>query len=239
MTERNEYDDAFEEAEQLYDEEFGHKIAEADYSDDALLDLTPEGGPDKEAMQEFAAAARSAANAEEAKVAFLKLGGKVSLALLKAAKKVILPLMLLFLASDSFAAEAQEFKLDLMPFLSKTSACSVVTQHKEVLLGACYAPIEWKWGSLNIGGIWDTRWSGGNQEINTKKRFAGYVGAIGIRGGKAFAWLWNKWKLDDRGVKVNFTVPSVEFGPMGGYIQQAGWIYGGFLAGKLPFGGVK
>lgn len=100
------YSGAFEEAEKEFDEEFAGKLVESDFSEEALTDLTPEGGPDKEAMAQFIKKAKAASDAKAAKEAWLELGGKVSVVLLKAARKAITSgLMLILLFVGQAAAQ--------------------------------------------------------------------------------------------------------------------------------------
>lgn len=139
------YSDAFDEAEKEFDEEFGGKLVKSDFSDKALEDLCPEGGPDREAMLKFIAEARAAVDAEKAKEAWLKLGGKVGGVLLKAAKKAITGgVMLAFLAMSSWAGVVSlNDPLDwLKEHANKSRAGGAVNFRAEVG-GAAYLPLAW------------------------------------------------------------------------------------------------
>jgi len=143
-------------------------------------------------------------------------------------KKLLLAV--LFLPSLVGAAEK---KLDIGPLLKHFSVCSAITQKGDILAGGCYAPISWRWGSANVGLIWDT--NDGGDEIRSSRGVAGAVFAFGIRADKAWAWAWEGLDVEKRGVKVHFIVPKIEAGPMGGYHNRLGWITGGFLNAKWPF----
>lgn len=136
---------------------------------------------------------------------------------------------LLFLSGSAHASD----KLDITPFLTRLGVCSVVTNRGDVLAGGCYTPISWSWGSGNIGVTWDTNDDGAGQT----RGVGGAVASLGIRADKAFGWAWDRSGLEKKGVQVHFVVPKIEVGPMGGYVQRLGWVYGAFLNGKWPLGG--
>ncbi|MFH1742794.1 MAG: hypothetical protein ABIH23_27635 [bacterium] len=163
------YSGAFDEAEAEFDEEFAGKLVKSDFSDKALADLTPEGGPDKEAMEKFIAEVKAAANAEAAKDAWLNLSGKVGSVLLKAAKKVITSgLAILFLVIG-----AQAGILDLDPFLdgvgkaSKRTRAGLAVNLKGTTKGVGYIPLAWD----DKRGYWDI-----GLGINAKKFNNGSIG---------------------------------------------------------------
>lgn len=142
--------------------------------------------------------------------------------------------ILLMLAAVLWAApvRAQVAKLDLTPLLKDLGVCSVVTQHGDVLAGGCYTAASWAWGSGQAGVLWDTN------EENDNKGVGGAFVAMGIRADKAFGWAWNRTGLAGK-VALHFVVPAIELGPMGGYGHRFGWVCGGFVNGKWPFGGAS
>ncbi len=143
-------------------------------------------------------------------------------------KKIIIA-VLLVAAPPLYASELP--KLDISPLLERLNVCSVITNHQDILAGGCFKAAEWSWGSANVGVTWDT-----NDKGATSRGVGGFVAAFGVRSDKAFGWAWRKSALEKRGVKLNFVVPKFEAGPMGGYNNRLGWIWGGFLNGKIPFG---
>ena len=130
------------------------------------------------------------------------------------------------------SAQAQDSgKLNITPFLERLNICSVITHKQDILAGGCFSAASWAWGSANVGVTWDT-----NDKGEGQKGVGGVIMAVGIRADKAFGFLWRKSGLEKRGVVLHFVVPQFEVGPMGGYNNQLGWIYGGFLNVKIPFG---
>ena len=103
-----QFSDAFKEAGEDFDAEFADKLVKSDFSSEALLKMTPDGGPNRDAMLEFIKEAKKAASAEEAKAAFLNLSGKVGTLLAKGAIKAIKGglgalLAILFIAAPAHA----------------------------------------------------------------------------------------------------------------------------------------
>lgn len=128
-----------------------------------------------------------------------------------------------------WSAPAEAAKLDIMPLVENLSVCTIYTDSGDLKLGGCYAPVTWGWGGLNGGVVWDTN--------GADKSIGGGFAAVSFRADLAWSWAWERMDLAKRGFKIHFAVPSVEIGPMGGYMQHEGWVYGGFLSGKWPFGG--
>lgn len=143
--------------------------------------------------------------------------------------------MIAVLLSVSMPVQAGEGKLDIGPVLQAArehlSSCSAVTHKGALLTGGCYAPVTWRWGSLNGGLLWQLNSNSGQD----KRGIGGGLAAFSVRADKAWDWAWNKSDLGSKGVEIHFVVPRMEFGPTGGWHQATGWFYGGFLNIGWPF----
>ena len=84
----NKYDDVFDEAEKISDEEMGGKLKDMKFDEQALLDLAVEPG-DKEKIEKLISEAKAAADAKAAKEAWVNFGATAGKVLLKAMSKAI------------------------------------------------------------------------------------------------------------------------------------------------------